>query len=53
MEPKVIFNHHLKNVKPSVVGKFLEIANEYKEIISLSVGEPDFQTPWAYSSSRN
>ncbi|MBV1709997.1 MAG: aminotransferase class I/II-fold pyridoxal phosphate-dependent enzyme [Erysipelothrix sp.] len=46
MEPKVIFNHHLKNVKPSVVGKFLEIANEYKEIISLSVGEPDFQTPW-------
>lgn len=46
MEPKVIFNQHLKNVKPSVVGKFLEIANEYKEIISLSVGEPDFQTPW-------
>lgn len=46
MDPKVIFNHHLKNVKPSVVGKFLEIANEYKEIISLSVGEPDFQTPW-------
>lgn len=46
MEPKVVFNQHLKNVKPSVVGKFLEIANEYKEIISLSVGEPDFQTPW-------
>ncbi len=46
MDPKVIFNQHLKNVKPSVVGKFLEIANEYKEIISLSVGEPDFQTPW-------
>lgn len=46
MDPKVIYNQHLKNVKPSVVGKFLEIANEYKEIISLSVGEPDFQTPW-------
>lgn len=29
----------------AVIGKLLEIAAEHKEVISLSVGEPDFVTP--------
>ena len=39
-------NDHIKTVKPSGVRKFFDIANEMDDVISLSIGEPDFQTPW-------
>src|SRR3989344_8155093 len=29
----------------ATIGRLLEIASEHKDIISLSVGEPDFETP--------
>ncbi|NLT11143.1 MAG: aminotransferase class I/II-fold pyridoxal phosphate-dependent enzyme [Clostridiaceae bacterium] len=33
---------------PSAIRKFFDLANEMKgEVISLSIGEPDFVTPWA------
>ncbi len=41
-----ILNENIKNVKPSGIRKFFDIANEMEDIISLSVGEPDFVTPW-------
>lgn len=31
---------------PSGIRKFFDIASEMKDVISLSVGEPDFVTPW-------
>ncbi|MFI3206369.1 MAG: aminotransferase class I/II-fold pyridoxal phosphate-dependent enzyme [Clostridia bacterium] len=34
------------NIKPSGIRKFFDIANEMEDVISLSVGEPDFHTPW-------
>lgn len=34
------------DVPPSGIRKFFDIAAEMKEVISLSVGEPDFITPW-------
>ncbi|MCR4739446.1 MAG: aminotransferase class I/II-fold pyridoxal phosphate-dependent enzyme [Lachnospiraceae bacterium] len=34
------------NIKPSGIRKFFDIANERKDVISLGVGEPDFDTPW-------
>ena len=40
------FNSHIKTVKPSGIRKFFDIANEMDDVISLSIGEPDFQTPW-------
>lgn len=46
MEPKCIVNHYLEQVKPSGIRKFFDIANEMEDVISLSIGEPDFQTPW-------
>ena len=33
-------------IKPSGIRKFFDIASERKEVISLGVGEPDFDTPW-------
>ncbi len=41
-----LLNENIKNVKPSGIRKFFDIANEMEDIISLSVGEPDFVTPW-------
>ena len=33
-------------IKPSGIRKFFDIASEMKDVISLGVGEPDFDTPW-------
>ena len=36
------------NIKPSGIRKFFDLVNEMndKDVISLGVGEPDFDTPW-------
>ena len=39
-------NQKVKGIKPSGIRKFFDIANEMKDVISLGVGEPDFDTPW-------
>ena len=36
----------VSSVEPSGIRKFFDIANELKDVISMSVGEPDFVTPW-------
>lgn len=33
-------------LKPSGIRKFFDIVNEMDDVISLGVGEPDFDTPW-------
>lgn len=35
-----------REMKPSGIRKFFDLANAREGIISLGVGEPDFQTPW-------
>lgn len=42
----VFLNDKIKKVKPSGIRKFFDIANEMTNVISLSIGEPDFSTPW-------
>ncbi len=37
----------VKMVPPSAIRRFFDLANEMKEVISLSIGEPDFVTPWS------
>lgn len=34
------------SIKPSGIRKFFDLVNEMKDVISLGVGEPDFDTPW-------
>ena len=41
-----IVNPTLQQIKPSGIRKFFDIAAEMEDVISLSVGEPDFSTPW-------
>ena len=36
----------IQQVKPSGIRRFFDIVNEMENVISLSVGEPDFKTPW-------
>ena len=33
-------------IKPSGIRKFFDLVSEMKDVISLGVGEPDFDTPW-------
>lgn len=39
-------NAKVRDIKPSGIRKFFDIANEIPGVISLGVGEPDFDTPW-------
>ncbi len=41
-----LVNSRIKEIKPSGIRRFFDIANEMEDVISLSVGEPDFHTPW-------
>ena len=39
-------NETILNIKPSGIRKFFDLVSEMKNVISLGVGEPDFDTPW-------
>ncbi len=41
-----LLNRTIMEVKPSGIRRFFDIANEMDDVISLSIGEPDFSTPW-------
>ena len=41
-----VMNQQLQSLKPSGIRKFFDIASEMDDVISLSIGEPDFSTPW-------
>lgn len=41
-----MLNSDVKNMKPSGIRRFFDIASEMDHVISLSIGEPDFTTPW-------
>ena len=41
-----VLNPTVVSIKPSGIRKFFDIAATMKDVISLGVGEPDFQTPW-------
>ena len=36
-----------RGIKPSGIRKFFDIVSEMDDVVSLGVGEPDFDTPWA------
>ncbi len=42
-----ILSRTVQNIKPSGIRKFFDIAATMDDVISLGVGEPDFQTPWS------
>ncbi len=42
-------NKTILGVKPSGIRRFFDIVNDMEDVISLSIGEPDFRTPWHVS----
>ena len=46
MDYSSLLNHKIQSIQPSGIRKFFDIANEMDHVISLSIGEPDFTTPW-------
>lgn len=43
---EAFLSNKVKDIKPSGIRRFFEIASELEDVISLGVGEPDFDTPW-------
>ena len=41
-----ILSARVKEVQPSGIRRFFELAAKMPHAISLGVGEPDFETPW-------
>jgi len=41
-----VLSDKVVSMKPSGIRKFFDILNEVPGVISLTVGEPDFKTPW-------
>lgn len=46
MAVKRLLNPVVRDIPPSGIRRFFDIAAEMKDAISLGVGEPDFVTPW-------
>lgn len=47
MDYEKILSKKVQELEFSGIRKFFDIASSVKDVISLSVGEPDFKTPWA------
>ncbi len=41
----------VREIKPSGIRRFFDLANTMEDVISLGVGEPDFATPWQIRSA--
>lgn len=50
MNYEQLLSDKCKEIKPSGIRKFFDIANSMEGVISLGVGEPDFATPWTIRS---
>ena len=46
MDFNKVLNDTVREIPPSGIRKFFDLANQMEGVISLGVGEPDFDTPW-------
>ena len=46
MDFNKVLNDTVREIPPSGMRKFFDLANQMEGVISLGVGEPDFDTPW-------
>lgn len=47
MDYNSLLSDKVKGIKPSGIRKFFDIASTVENVVSLSLGEPDFKTPWS------
>ncbi len=46
-----VLSQKAQGIKPSGIRKFFDVLNEMPDVISLTVGQPDFVTPWHIRSA--
>lgn len=46
MDYSSLFNQTLADLAPSGIRRFFDMASEMDNVIALTIGEPDFPTPW-------
>ncbi len=46
-----VLSSSVQAIKPSGIRKFFDMLEEMKDVIALTVGQPDFQTPWHIRSA--
>ncbi len=46
MDYNKVLSERICNIKPSGIRKFFDLLDEVKDVTSLTVGQPDFVTPW-------
>lgn len=46
MDLNKVLSERVQTIKPSGIRKFFDLAKQVEGVISLGVGEPDFDTPW-------
>ena len=46
MDYERLLNPTLRELKPSGIRRYFDMANELDDVIMLTIGEPDFSTPW-------
>lgn len=46
MNIKAMVKKNILDTPPSGIRKYFDLVNEMKGVISLGIGEPDFETPW-------
>ncbi|MBQ8788634.1 MAG: aminotransferase class I/II-fold pyridoxal phosphate-dependent enzyme [Oscillospiraceae bacterium] len=46
MDYSKVLSEKVAELKPSGIRKFFDLAAEVKDVIALTIGEPDFKTPW-------
>ena len=51
IEYEKLLSSTIQQIKPSGIRKFFDLAENMEGVISLGVGEPDFQTPWVVRST--
>ncbi len=49
MAVKDLLSQRVKDIEPSGIRKFFDLASQVEDVVSLGVGEPDFDTPWRVS----
>ncbi|MBO4366404.1 MAG: aminotransferase class I/II-fold pyridoxal phosphate-dependent enzyme [Clostridia bacterium] len=44
--PEAVFNRTIEQLQPSGIRRFFDLIGQMKDVVSLTVGQPDFDTPW-------
>lgn len=46
-----VLSRSIQEIKPSGIRKFFDLLNGMSDVVALTVGEPDFVTPWHIRSA--